>query len=64
MLAADLEVGFGFQSFVGGFCVFCVFRVCFRCLLVATNLLLAADLATQRVFSGECRQCGGGGWRC
>jgi hypothetical protein len=46
MLAADLEVGFGFQSSVGGFGVFCVFWVCFRCLLVATNLLLAADLAT------------------
>jgi hypothetical protein len=35
--------------------------VCFRCLLVATNLLLAADLATQWVFSDGIQRCGGGG---
>jgi hypothetical protein len=63
MLVADLKVGFGFQSSDDGFGVLCIFRVCFRCLLVATNLLLAANLATQWVFSDEIQRCGGGGWR-
>jgi hypothetical protein len=61
MLVADLKVGFGFQSSDDGFGVLCIFRVCFRCLLVATNLLLAADLATQWVFSDGIQRCGGGG---